>query len=191
MYTILQSRAFSSWQNIYVCRDVHLPGIIIQQNFQSGKLCWLQSKNSILEKFYDWPCHVQFVLREILVSKSLVNSCLFAFFMYVTRHCYNSDGKIWRTTSGSPNLPGFSSSAKNSRYTVHWKAFADVKKWETTEVFPPRMFCSVYPYERKWWSLNLTMGIKIKKYWTRTVLFTLLHTLWSNNKSTWWSNDLK
>ena len=120
-----------------------------------------------------------------------IPACLLSLCMYVTRHCYNSDGKIWQTTSGSPNLPGFSSSAKNSRYTVHWKAFADVKKWETTEVFPPPMFCSVYPYERKWWSLSLTMGIKIKKYWTRTVLFTLLHTLWSNNKSTWWSNDLK
>ena len=24
--------------------------------------------------------------------------------------------------------------------------------------------CSVYPYERKLWSLSLTMGIKIKKY---------------------------
>ena len=42
---------------------------------------------------------------------------LLSLFTYVTRHRHISDGKIWRTTSDSPNSSKFSS-AKYTHYTI-------------------------------------------------------------------------
>ena len=55
-------------------------------------------------------------------SKTLANSCLFAFFIYVMRHCLNLDGKIWQTTGDLPNSQRFSST-KN--FSMGFKSFSD------------------------------------------------------------------